>query len=99
MLNPWQQTNTAEMLELAVEYIKDLQKEVKVIMDLNTIHMKADHLYIFPLKMSLIFWCRRSRIQRPSAVVQVNINTIDSYPSPLISSCKASNRKMAKEEK
>lgn len=30
---PWlQQTNTADMLDLAVEYIKDLQKQVKVCM-------------------------------------------------------------------
>ena len=26
----WQQTNTADMLDLAVEYIKDLQKQYKV---------------------------------------------------------------------
>ena len=27
----WQQTNTADMLDSAVEYIKDLQKQVKVL--------------------------------------------------------------------
>lgn len=26
----WQQTNTADMLDLAVDYIKDLQKQVQV---------------------------------------------------------------------
>lgn len=30
MLYSWQQINTAEMLDLAVEFIKDLQKQVKV---------------------------------------------------------------------
>lgn len=30
LLNSLQQTNTADMLDLAVEYIKDLQKEVQV---------------------------------------------------------------------
>lgn len=29
-LSFWQQTNTADMLDLAVEYIKDLQKQFKV---------------------------------------------------------------------
>lgn len=27
---PWQQTNTADMLDLAVDYIKDLQEQFKV---------------------------------------------------------------------
>jgi len=31
MLPSWQQTSTADMLDLAVEYIKDLQKQVKVL--------------------------------------------------------------------
>ncbi|KAF8396103.1 hypothetical protein HHK36_017715 [Tetracentron sinense] len=31
VISSWQQTNTADMLELAVDYIKDLQKEVKTL--------------------------------------------------------------------
>lgn len=30
MIVHWQQTNTSDMLDLAVSYIKDLQKQVKV---------------------------------------------------------------------
>jgi hypothetical protein len=31
LFNYWQQTCTSDMLELAVEYINDLQKELKVL--------------------------------------------------------------------
>lgn len=31
----WQQTNTADMLDLSISYIKDLQKQVQVILICN----------------------------------------------------------------
>ncbi len=42
-----QQTNTADMLDLAVEYIKDLQKQVKVLFKMLPLHQ--NHLTFFIL--------------------------------------------------
>ena len=42
-----QQTNTADMLDLAVEYIKDLQKQVKVLYKLLSVHQNHLKLLFF----------------------------------------------------
>lgn len=46
-----QQTNTADMLDLAVEYIKDLQKQVKVLYKLLSVHQNHMKLFLFLLSV------------------------------------------------
>ncbi len=80
------------MLEMAVEYIKDLQKQVKVTKK-DAILEKVSHepnslVSLFPCpewKVSVVFWCRRFRMQKPNARVQAYTSNTQIFLPDLVS--------------
>lgn len=73
---PLQQTSTADMLELAVEYIKGLQRQVKVTSKSNLKFIKSheDPANTFYSQETLFFLCRLSQIRKRNALAHARAN-------------------------
>lgn len=56
-----QQTNTADMLDLAVQYIKDLQEQVKVTFSHVFLHTALLNILLSSLQQKLDFWSGAGR--------------------------------------